>query len=80
MIGALLPDIWPYLAGLVAIIGAALGLYAKGRADVKTKTALQEAERYAKTRKEMDDAQVVSDDPAVLREWLRERGKQPGDL
>jgi hypothetical protein len=76
VIAALLPDIWPYLAGLVALIGAALGLYAKGRGDAKAKTALQAAERYAKTRKEMDDADVVGSDPDAARRWLHERGQQ----
>ena len=77
LIGSLLPNIWPYLAGLVAVIGAALGLYAKGRRDVKIKTALDAAEDYAKTRKDMDDAdKAVGSDPAVLRDWLRERGQR----
>jgi hypothetical protein len=37
----------------------------------------KKAEGYAKTRKEIDHAEATtSDDPAVLRDWLRERGKQ----
>jgi len=37
-------------------------------------TALEAAERYAKQRKAMDDAEAaIGDDPAVLAEWLRAR-------
>jgi hypothetical protein len=76
MLSALLPDFWPYLAGLLALIGAALGLYAKGKGDAKAKTALQAAEAYAKTRKEMDDADTLGNDPDAARRWLHERGQQ----
>jgi predicted metal-dependent hydrolase len=48
MIGALLPDIWPYIIGLVSLLGVALGLYRKGRKDVRTESALEAAERMAK--------------------------------
>jgi hypothetical protein len=45
--------------------------------DQRRNTALQAAEAYAKTRKDMDNAEAdLGSDPAVLREWLRERGKQ----
>jgi len=37
----------------------------------------QDAVTYAKTRKEIDNVESnISDDPAVLRDWLRDRGKQ----
>ena len=73
MIAAILPDIWPYLIGLMAIIGGALGWRRSIRQGMKRETALEAAEAYAKTRKDMDDAAITSDDPAVLREWLRSR-------
>jgi hypothetical protein len=45
--------------------------------DQRRNTALQAAEAYAKTRKDMDNAEAdLGSDPAVLREWLRKRGKQ----
>jgi hypothetical protein len=75
VLNALLPDLWPYLAGLLALIGAAVGLYAKGRGDAKAKTALRAAEAYAKTRKEMDDADTLGNDPDAARRWLHERGQ-----
>ena len=51
MIAALLGDLWPYLAGLLALIGAAVGLYAKGRGDEKARTALDAAERSFKAER-----------------------------
>lgn len=64
------------LAGLwkpVALLLAALGLYGNGRADARRQTALEAEQAYAKTRKDMDDADATGDDPAVLRDWLRAR-------
>jgi hypothetical protein len=51
LIAALLPDLWPYIAGLLALIGGAVGLYAKGRGDAKAKTALDAAERSFKAER-----------------------------
>ena len=62
----------PLLRPLLWLL-AALGVYGKLRADAKAKNALQAAEGYGKTRKDMDDADTTGDDPAVLREWLRAR-------
>lgn len=77
MIAALLSDLWPYIAGLAALLAGAFGLYRKGRKDVRRETALEAAERQAKTRKRMDQAdETTPSDPAVLREWMRERGQQ----
>lgn len=37
----------------------------------------EQAEGYTDTRKRMDDAdESLGDDPAVARDWLRERGKR----
>jgi hypothetical protein len=43
--------------------------------DANTKTALQAAEAYAKTRKDMDDADTLGNDPDAARRWLHERGQ-----
>lgn len=71
-----------------AIIGIVLGALAllvgvrwqgkrAARKEVQRETALEAAERYAKTRKDMDDAQAdIGDDPASARRWLSERTKQ----
>jgi len=61
------------------IIGAVvygIGQRRRGRKEAKAETALEAAERYAKQRKAMDDAEAaMGDDPAVLAEWLRNRSK-----
>jgi hypothetical protein len=63
-----------WAAGIAAIVFAA---WMAGRRDQRQQSAIEEAEAYIKTRKEIDDVESnISDDPAVLREWLRERGKQ----
>ena len=63
----------------VLIIGAVvygIGQRRRGRKEAKAETALEAAERYAKQRKAMNDAEAaMGDDPAVLAEWLRNRSK-----
>jgi len=60
-------------AALVVIIGGLAWFRRDARKDAKAETALEAAERYAKTRKAIDDVET-SDDPSVLRDWLRARG------
>ena len=63
-----------WAAGLAALLFAA---WMAGRRDQQQQSAVNEAKSYIKTRKEIDDVESnIGDDPAVLREWLRERGKQ----
>lgn len=74
-------DLWGALGGLLVLILGAFGLYRKGRKDVRRETALEAAEREAKARRRMDDAEAaMGDDPHVLRDSLRERGQRPGGL
>ena len=64
-------------AALAAIVGLAAWAYRKGRKEARQETALEAAERYAKTRKEIDNAEDdVGDDPDAARRWLRERAQQ----
>ena len=59
-----------WAAGLAALLFAA---WMAGRRDQRQQSAVT----YIKTRKEIDDVEnAIGDDPAVLREWLRQRGKQ----
>ena len=62
------------------IIGAVvygIGQRRRGRKEAKAETALEAAERYAKTRKAMDDEEAaMGDEPDAARRWLRERGQQ----
>jgi hypothetical protein len=63
-----------WFAGIAALLFAA---WMAGRRDQRQQSAIDTAKSYAKTRKEIDDAEKnIGDDPAVLRDWLRERGKQ----
>ena len=63
-----------WAAGLAALLFAA---WMAVRRDQRQQSAVEAAKSYIKTRKEIDDVEnAIEDDPAVLREWLRERGKQ----
>ena len=65
-----------FIAGAILIaIGALLSSWLAGRNSAKAAAKLKDANTYMKTRKAIDDAEPIGDDPAVLREWLRERGK-----
>ena len=70
--------IWKLILGglwkpLLAVLGAA-GLYVKGRADAKAKADLRDLKANSKTTERMQDADVaMGDDPAVLRDSLRQR-------
>ncbi len=77
MIGSLRRTLYAAGALLLAVIIGIAGAYRRGRRDQRQETALEAAERYAKTRKRMDDAEVaMGDDPSVLRTWLKERGSR----
>ena len=60
----------PWMLGLMGLFG----LYQRGKHNGKVKAHRDTLEAYAKRRKAMDDVEV-SNDPAVLRDWLRERGQ-----
>ena len=77
MIGSLRRTLYAAGAMLLALLYA----FARGRRSARRETALEAAERYAKTRKDMDDAEaVVGDDPNSARRWLHERSQSGGDL
>lgn len=62
------------IAGFAALLFTA---WMAGKRDQRQQSAVKTAEDYIKTRKEIDNAEnTTSDDPAVLRDWLRARGKQ----
>ena len=70
--------IWRLILGglwkpLLAVLGA-LGLYVKGRADAKAKADLRDFKGFKKTTERIQDADAaMGDDPAVLRDSLRQR-------
>lgn len=63
--------------GLTVTALAAMWLGGKRSAQADAK--VQEADGYAETRTRMDEV-VADDDPAVLRDWLRERGQRDSNL
>lgn len=67
---------WKPLAWLLG----AFGIYAAGSIHRVQREQIKDLEQYRKTREAIDDADIPSDDPAVLRDWLRERGKRDGNL
>lgn len=61
---------WKWLAAGAGLVG----LYLKGRADSKAKQAGKDAKAFQKTTERMQDADAaMGDDPAVLRDRLRNR-------
>ena len=72
MTAVLLIKLAPYLAACLALVAAVWRLIAKTKKQARQETALEAADRYAKTRKAMDDVESI-DDAGVLREWLRQR-------
>ena len=64
------------LAGLLVIIAGLVWFRRDATKDANNKTALAAAEKYAKTRKAIDDVEIPHDDPAALRDWLKARGSQ----
>lgn len=56
----------------IAALLAALGLYAKGRADAKAKADLRDASAYQETMEKAADAPVHSD-PDLARRRMRDR-------
>ena len=61
---------WPFVA-----LSALLATWFGGRKSAQTDAKAEELESYVETRKRMDEV-APGDDPAVLRDWLRERGKR----
>lgn len=73
MIAWLLGEFGGWLAGAGAVIAALVTAWRRGRASAKQQAALDAAEAYAKTRKGMDDADTLGNDPDAARRWLSER-------
>lgn len=70
--------IWKLIVGglwkPIAWVLSLAGIYIKGRADTKAKADLRDLKGFKKTTERMQDADAaMGDDPAALREWLRNR-------
>ena len=73
---AILAAFWPYIAGAVAFIAGALGIYAKGRSDAKAKrkaSDLKETIKAHEARNEVDTDAAAAPDP---RQRLRDDWKR----
>lgn len=74
LISGLLPNVWGYIAAAGAALLGALGLYFKGRSDAKAKADLRDLKGFKETTERMHDAEsAMGDDPAVLRDSMRQR-------
>jgi hypothetical protein len=63
-------DLLPYL--IAAVVG--LGAYIKGRRDSTAKRVAKDAKAYQSTTERMQDAEAAfGDDPAILRNRMRDR-------
>ena len=66
-----MPETLLWALGALWAIGA---VWFAGRTAGRRAEQSKANEAYRKSREKMDEV-VVGDDPAVVREWLRERGK-----
>lgn len=74
LITGLLPNVWGYVAAAGAALLGILGVYVKGRRDAKAKADLRDLKGFKKTTERMQDADAaMGDDPAVLRDSMRQR-------
>ena len=74
LITGLLPNVWGYIAAAGAALLGLGGFYLKGRRDAKAKADLRDLNGFKQTTERMQDADVaMGDDPAVLRDSLRQR-------
>ena len=71
------------IARIVTWLGLAItalaAMWLGGKRSAQADAKVQEADGYAETRTRMDEV-AVGDDPAVLRDWLRERGQRDSNL
>lgn len=66
-----------WLAGAVAGILALLAVWGAGKRAARQEAAQEALRGYRETRERIDAAtDDLGDDPDVLRDWLRERGRE----
>lgn len=74
IITGFLPNVWPYLAGAAVLVAGWFTAKRQGAAGQKAKQAAKDAKAYRDTTERMQDADAaMGDDPAVLRDSLRQR-------
>jgi hypothetical protein len=71
MLGALLPDLWPWLIGALAVVGGLFGFgrsqKAKGKAEAKTEALEDSAKRQEEGREAVSDLRGADRDNLVKR-------------
>lgn len=71
MLGQLLPDVWPWLLGALAIVGGLFGFgraqKAKGKAEAKTEALEDSAKRQEEGREAVSDLRGADRDDLVKR-------------
>jgi hypothetical protein len=78
MLDFLLGDLTGYMIGAVAVVGAVLGVYIKGRGDGRAKMNRDLDQAYIETRERIDDAETFTEyDDA--RDFLVERLQRKTD-
>jgi predicted membrane metal-binding protein len=78
MIWALIPGpVKRFMAWLIAGLAVLWAAWGLGRRDARQKAALWSEKSYRETRERIDHAtDDIPLEPDLLREWLRQRGRQ----
>lgn len=63
--------LWLVAAASTALIF--VGAYVQGRRDAALRARTRNLTGYKDTRKQIDDADIIGDDPAIATRWLRQR-------
>ncbi|MEN9763514.1 MAG: hypothetical protein RI906_3340 [Pseudomonadota bacterium] len=69
-----------WLGGAAALMLAFIVVWAAGRREGHQEARSKALRSYVDTRKRIDEADDLGDDPDIARRWLRERAKSGGDL
>lgn len=78
MIGAALDLLLGPLGAALGALAAVMAAWLAGKRSARQAAENEALRGYQETRRQMDDAiDDLGDDPDVLREWLRERGRKP---
>ena len=78
MIGAALDLLLGPLGAALGALAAVMAAWLAGKRSARQAARGEALRGYQETRRQMDDAiDDLGDDPDVLREWLRERGRTP---
>ena len=64
-----------FIASVGAILVALVAAFLRGKSVAVEAEKRKDLQDYADTRKRIDEVRV-DNDPGVIRDWLRERGKQ----